>query len=116
MEAVLSDGTRVSGDPGFVRSAVNWGRAYQLGENRWVEALRSAGVKAAHPDDGWVDRKRDRIHLSYPQFDDGAEIGDIIALGSHETSTRLVRVVGIEANPFAVETDRDRWYLCFQQT
>jgi hypothetical protein len=89
-------------------------RSYRIEEDRWVADLRAGGVKAAHPDDGWVDRKRDRVHLCYPQFDDGVEIGDTIALGSPGGVTRLVHVVAVEPNPFAVGADRDRWYLNFE--
>lgn len=31
--------------------------------DEWIDALRKAGVKAAHPDDGWVDRVSNRVLL-----------------------------------------------------
>lgn len=55
--------------------------------------LRRAGIKAAHPDDGWVDRKKNTIHFAYPQFNDGAGIGDKIALGWSD-KWRIVTILG----------------------
>lgn len=50
-------------------------------ESRWVAGLRSMGIKAAHPDDGWVDREKNSVNFCYPQFNDGVKEGDQIALG-----------------------------------
>ena len=60
-------------------------------EREWIESLRRQGVKAAHPDDGWVDRKINKVSFCYPQFNDGVKGGDIIALGNH-LKHRLVKV------------------------
>lgn len=57
----------------------------------WIRDLRARGIKAAHPDDGWVDRKRDIVQFVYPQFIDSAKVGDIVALGDSE-KYRLVRL------------------------
>lgn len=48
----------------------------------WIKKLESEGVKAAHPDDGWVDRVKNEVILNYPNFMDIIEIGDRIALGT----------------------------------
>lgn len=54
-------------------------------EQKWIADLRSIGIKAAHPDDGWIERKKsehhDFVQFCYPQFDDGVAVGDKIALG-----------------------------------
>lgn len=50
----------------------------------WVERLRSLGVKAAHPDDGWHERGEYRFGLAYAYFNDGIEVGDMVALGDYE--------------------------------
>jgi len=50
-------------------------------ERIWVKNLRSAGIKAAHPNDGWVDRDKNTITLMYPQFNDNAGVGSLIMLG-----------------------------------
>ena len=50
----------------------------------WVEKLRSLGVKAAHPDDGWHKREKHNFGLSYPYFDNGVKVGDMVALGDYE--------------------------------
>src|SRR4051812_15076789 len=81
---------------------------------RWVESLRYQGIKAAHPDDGWVNRRESKVHLAYPDFDDGLDRGDLLALGWPWTNTRIVRVTGFSPNQFAVE-NRDRWYVHFTE-
>lgn len=63
----------------------------------WVASLRKAGVKAAHPDDGWVDRQRNTVRFNYPHFFDDPHIGDLVALGNPKyhpkgCAARLVRL------------------------
>lgn len=85
VEARLSHGSVVRGRPDLVALAVQVDLDIQAEEKQWVAQLRSIGIKAAHPDDGWVDRKKsehhDFVQFSYPQFDDGVRAGDKIALG-----------------------------------
>lgn len=69
----------------------------------WISALRESGFKASHPDDGWVDRKRNTVHFAYPQFDDGVEVGDRIALGNPD-KYRTVTITGKTDGPFL-----ERW-------
>lgn len=74
----------------------NWVRICMEAANEerdWIARLRAEGVKAAHPDDGWVDREANSVHFAYPQFDDGVEVGGLIALGWPDRH-RLVRVTG----------------------
>lgn len=66
--------------------------------DEWITALRKAGVKAAHPDDGWVDRVSNRVLLVYPQFVDSSDVGDVMALGWPE-QYRLVRITRVDPNP-----------------
>jgi hypothetical protein len=47
----------------------------------WIEKLRAEGIKAAHPDDGWVNRENNSVFFMYPQFDDGIKDGELLALG-----------------------------------
>lgn len=63
--------------------------------NKWAEKLKAEGVKMAHPDDGWVDRKEDKVHPCYPEFKHNPQIGDLIVLGNPD-KYRFVRVVKIE--------------------
>lgn len=49
----------------------------------WVAKLRSLGVKASHPDDGWHNREEFHFGFAYPHFDDGVKVGDMVALGGH---------------------------------
>lgn len=73
--------------------------AADAAEDKWIADLRIIGIKAAHPDDGWVDRKisnsHDFIQLQYPQFDDGLKVGDLIALG-HPDRYRVRKVLDIK--------------------
>lgn len=64
-------------------------------EDAWLANLRKQGIKAQHPDDGWVDRKRNGVRLCYPGFNLGVQVGDRIALGRPE-EFRIVRVYAIE--------------------
>lgn len=65
-------------------------------QTNWVKSLRDAGIKAAHPNDGWVNRDSNELFFAYPQFNDGACIGDLVMLGwpTDEKSQRLVRLIG----------------------
>lgn len=54
-------------------------------EAAFVEWLRARGVKMAHPNDGWIDRENNIARPSYPHFDDGAEVGDLVCFGWHDT-------------------------------
>lgn len=67
----------------------------QRHEDKWIEMLRKDGIKAAHPDDGWVNRQDNKVVLCYPQFNDGVSIGDRICLGWHD-KWRIVTITSIE--------------------
>ena len=85
----------VTGDPEFVAF---WNKQIDESENKektWITWLRNGNIKAAHPDDGWVDREMNTIQLVYPAFNDGIKVGDRIALGDPE-EFRVVKVRGIE--------------------
>lgn len=72
--------------------------------------LRAQGVKAAHPDDGWVDRQCNSVQFVYPAFDDGVQVGDLIALGWPWPGYRLVRVIGIQDRRGPLLTTRHYWF------
>lgn len=88
----------VSGQPAAVAAFGRIAAAMDREQAAWIAELRAGGAKAAHPDDGWVDRKRDIVRLVYPQFNDGAKSGDLIALGwprwNGRTQHRIVRLTG----------------------
>lgn len=69
--------------------------------------LISIGVKALHPDDGWVDRKENTVFLSYPTFRLDIFVGDKIALGNYE-KCRIVEVV--EIIPLRIYSDEHNMY------
>jgi len=73
---------------------------YEKGKENAIQKLRNEGVKAAHPDDGWVDREKNYVILTYPQFNDGVDVEDVIALGWHSDGFRKVTVTKIEKSLF----------------
>jgi len=86
--------------------AAHWGGIIEQGRNderRWIEELRGQGFKAAHPNDGWVDRERNVLTFCYPQFNDGAGVGDLVMLGSpgDPRTQRPIRLIA--ATPFRFE-------------
>lgn len=65
-----------------------------MSNEQWIESLRKAGVKAAHPDDGSVIRDESELRFRYPQYFDNPAIGDVIALGTRE-QFRFVAITAI---------------------
>lgn len=110
----LSDGTTVTGHPEHVSRALLIDGSMCAEEAQWVAELRAGGVKASHPNDGWVDRAAYKVHLCYPQFNDGLEVGDLLALGSPGRGTWLVRVTGSSENLFALPEHPKPWYWHFK--
>lgn len=77
------DGLMSSADPDAVALWEDICSRSDAAESDWTARLRAAGVKLAHPDDGWVKRDRNQFSLSwYARFDDHPEVGDLIAFGS----------------------------------
>lgn len=100
----MRDGSTVRGTPEAVGLMVDIEQRMAGEQSEWIANLRANGVKAAHPDDGWVDRDRSpqRVHLEYPQFNDGLDVGDLLALGWPFAKTRIVRVTAIEDGFFGM--------------
>lgn len=93
------------GDPGHVAEWQQIVRDGQAQEARWVASLREQGFKAAHPNDGWVDRERQELTLCYPQFDDGVKVGDHVMLGwptDPPARWRPVLITSIRKSPLGV--------------
>ena len=66
----------------------------KIDRQKWINLLRSLGIKAAHPDDGWVNREENSIRFAYPSFNDHPRVGDLIVLGSPSSKTaKIVRVI-----------------------
>ncbi|QOV08415.1 hypothetical protein Kirov_216 [Bacillus phage Kirov] len=101
------DGLCRSNNADFVHAWNNTIDEYNENERQWIADLESQGVKASHPDDGWVDRQKNIVFLCYPQFNNYPEIGDTIALGSAYSGHRLVKVV--EVIPCYYGTHRTRY-------
>jgi len=73
----------VTGAPQFVALWNTVVKESEASKANWVSALRKSGFKAAHPNDGWVDRQNNKLKLVYPHFDDGVEVGSLVMLGWH---------------------------------
>lgn len=89
----------VSGHPEFVSVFLGIVENSEASNKAWVESLRKQWFKAAHPNDGWVDRTHNSFQLVYPHFNDGVCVGDKVMLGWHSenpTFHRPVIVIAIE--------------------
>lgn len=65
----------------------------KINTRKWIEDLMLKGIRASHPDDGWVNRQINEVQLCYPDFNMGLQEGDKIALGTY----REYRVVTIQS-------------------
>ena len=102
-----SSEVKVSGDAKFVMLWAEICRNQELEKAEWVDMLRSNGIKAAHPNDGWINRERDYLTFQYPQFNDGADIGDLVMLGwpsTKEDKLLLVRLTKKHKSLFSVDS------------
>lgn len=72
----------------------------------WRAKLKADGVRAAHPDDGWVDDRQNIVFLSNPHFDLGLRPGDVMAIGDPH-GYRFVRI--LERAPLLLLPNANRW-------
>lgn len=78
-----SDGLMESADPSAIALWESIGARMEDDKRTWTQRLREAGIKLAHPDDGWVNRERNTFTLSwYAQFNNTPDVGDLIAFGT----------------------------------
>ena len=76
---------------------------------KYIAELREKGIKALHPNDGWVNREENYFQLVYPDFNDGVNVGDKVMLSFGKGNCeRLVIVKDIKTNIF------DRKYYYFE--
>jgi len=97
-----TDGLCQSDNIDLITSWDNIVNKQKKNENDWISMLRSKGIKAAHPDDGWVDRNLNKAYLPYPQFNDGVREGDLIALG-WSNKWRIVKITKVEETMFGMK-------------
>ncbi len=86
----------VSGKSDFVNRWLDICDKSHNRETKWIALLRYWGFKAAHPNDGWIDREDKNIFFSYPQFFDNLQVGDMVMLGwasDEPKKWRPVRVI-----------------------
>ncbi len=89
-----------TGNPAFVSSWDAGCRADHVNERLWIAKLRNLGIKAAHPDDGWVDREENKLTFAYPQFNDGVEVGDLVCLGWAGQRSRVMKITAVKRSDF----------------
>jgi len=92
----------ISDSTDFTRRWVSICEKSDQEEAKWIADLRLRGFKAAHPNDGWVDRKRKRVTLVYPQFNDGVNVGDLVMLGWPSdpiVKRRPIRIISKQGGP-----------------
>lgn len=86
--------------------AKSWGdicREGQAKQEAWIASLREQGVRASHPDDGWVNREKNEVQFVYPQFMDGLSSGATVALGWPDRH-RLVVLTELTTSRFGSKT------------
>jgi hypothetical protein len=66
---------------------------YKSNKDSWIQSLKDQGYKAAHPNDGWVDREKNTVQFVYPHFNLCPQIGDKIMLGWHSESNNITAEV-----------------------
>lgn len=71
-------------DGGFVKIYDKICGKHERDKQEWVKRLRELGIKGSHPNDGWHEREKHYFQFSYPHFNDGIEVGDMVALGTYE--------------------------------
>lgn len=89
---------------------------YESEKQRWITDLKEQGFKAAHPNDGWVDRETLKVEFSYPHFDNSPQVGDKIMLGWHsEKNNRAVVVIEVEDYQGVISKRRFYHFKDFQE-
>lgn len=101
MEYIGPSEEKVSGNSKFISLYADICRESELKKRKWIKSLMNSDVKAAHPDDGWVDREKNEVQFAYPQFNSGIVVGDIVALGWPD-KYRLVEIIGIRTGLFNI--------------
>lgn len=82
-----------------------------MGESEWVSCLRSLGIVAAFPDNGWVNRASNTLKVMFVTFCDRTPvIGDLFVLG-WPGDFRVVKCTGVREPLFC---SGGRWVLSFQ--
>lgn len=102
-------------DPALFEPIAQVASAEENEHRRWVRELRDLDVRAAHPDDGHVDRTNNSIVFCYPQFDLDPKVGNLIVLGSPPhmgaRCERFARVVRIEHERYIFGGTYARYYF-----
>lgn len=89
-----NDGLAQSNDIRFVNLWNNIVQEQNRNNSEWINHLRENGVKAAHPNHGWINREEKHFHSCYPYFNDGIEVGCFVAIGSYD-KYKIVQITEI---------------------
>lgn len=102
MKYIDKSGISISGEHPFVKLLIEETQRADFKERQLIAKLIQNGIKAMHPDDGWVNRETNEVTFTYPQFNLGVNIGDKIALGWTEDDIRIVKIIGIKESLFGL--------------
>jgi len=109
----MSDGIKISANDfkglEFVTKFNEIGEKIRVDERLMADKLRLQGVKAWHTNDGWNDKEKRKIHMAYPYFNDGVNVGDKIAIGDSEPN--IFTVKDIKYNILAIPRDSMPYYF-----
>lgn len=61
-------------------------------EAEWTCDMMKQGIAATHPDDGWIDRRKNELTLMYPRIVGELKPGALVALGDFE-EYKIVRLI-----------------------
>lgn len=64
-------------------------------QQAWLSRMREAGHACVHPDDGWVDRRANKVTFCYPVLFRRPKVGDTAILGDFR-KWRVVRLTSFD--------------------
>ena len=86
----------------FMKTYLKVTADYNRKQREWLDTIKWLGAKAAHYDDGWVNREKNEIHFCYPFFMYNVAMGDKIVLGDCR-KWRVVKVTYIKNGAFVTK-------------
>lgn len=87
----------------------------RFNNGQWCAHLLTQDVRIAHPDDGWVDRKVNKLSPCYPQLRQlEINVGSLAVLGWPD-KYRYVRITKVEPDPWGISRNspsrQDRYFF-----
>lgn len=108
-----NDGLAHSNNLEIIKAWNDFEVEYQNKIKECCDYLKSKGIKAFHPDDGWVNREENYVEFSYPHFLLDIKVGDKIALGGYD-KYRICEVTEIIAKKNFLAVDENAMFYKFK--